>query len=685
MPISMGLLLIYVLMTMAGLAGRSLAVRVVGLEDGEGWALGRTLGLVAVAYPAWWAGVAGVRGWQWVGAVILIVGGMVGCLDLWRRRPDWRAMVRVELVFLVVAAAVIWLRLVRPEILGQEKLMDLGIFASLLRANAFPPPDMWLAGAGLPYYYWGALIWTVPLALSRVPLDLSYNVIVAGVGGLAGCLLWVLGRRAHRGRGAGLVAVLIGLFAGTPDGLRQLFAGTPLVGLDLWHSSRQVVDTITEWPLFTLWLGDLHPHLLSIPLALAAMLVSWEIGRRGVELPLVVGTTLLFGVTWAANPWAMPPTLAALALLMVCGGGRWYWPGREGWPRWMAVAVVAVGGWLVTVPFHLAFHPPFQGIGRVFAWTPPLHLALWGGVVLLPVFAAAWALAMPMLGSNVMRARSAALSVLAVALMAAAATGRPTLVILALVLAVLALAAVLRGASDATRPAIALAALGVFMLLVPEVLYVVDSYGEKLHRMNTVFKSYAQAWILLAIAFPALMAVGFRHRWARLAAIVVVLACALPHVLGLAVLPLTERPLGLDGLAWLEPGDRAIIGYLRGQPHGTTIVEAVGGAYTEYARISSGSGVPSYLGWANHEMVWRGHQVAEETDRRRLVIDQIYRSGDPARIRRAATTAGIDLVVIGALERRDFDPVALQAIRDAGEVVLNVDGGELVRFDRTSG
>ncbi len=131
----------------------------------------------------------------------------------------------------------------------------------------------------------------------------------------------------------------------------------------------------------------------------------------------------------------------------------------------------------------------------------------------------------------------------------------------------------------------------------------------------------------------------------------------------------------------MEDGDRAVVGFLRAQPRDTVIVEAVGGAYSEYARISSASGVPSFLGWANHELVWRGHEVSPETDRRRILVDRIYRSVDPGFVADAVREAGVDLVVIGALETRDFAAGDLAAIRAAGEVVFSENGGEVVRFD----
>ncbi|MCU0302787.1 MAG: DUF2298 domain-containing protein [Thermoanaerobaculales bacterium] len=675
----MSLLLLYILITLPAFGGRAIAVRALGFDDAEGWALGRTLGLVVTALPAWWAGALGLAGWRWLGVALWAACTVWGLVDWRRRRPEWRAVARAEAVFVVCAVAVIWLRLARPDIVGQEKLMDLGIFATLLRAEAFPPPDMWLAGETLPYYYWGAMIWTIPLTLARVPLDLAYNLVVAAVGGLAGCLLFALGGRAAEGRWAGWLAAGVGLFAGTADGLRQLVAGRALAGLDLWHSSRQVADTITEWPLFTLWLGDLHPHLLSMPLALAAVLLAWQAGREGPRAATVAAVAVLVGVTWAANPWAMPPTLVGAALMVLCGDGIWHWPGREGWPRWAAVIVIAVGSWLAVAPFHLSFHPPFQGVAAVRAWTSPIELALWGGLLLLPAFAASWALLGRMVGVDG-RGRAIAASAAAVALVVASLVGRPALVLLAALLAVLVLAAV-TGPAGRERPAIALAALGVFLLAVPEVLHVVDSYGDQLHRMNTVFKCYIQAWLLLAIAFPALLATGLTRRPARIAVGALLGLLALPHPVGLAVQPFIAERLGIDGLAWLADGDRAIVRHLRTLPPGTHLVEAVGGAYTEYARISSASGVPALLGWSNHELVWRGPGVTRETERRRALVDRIYRSGDPEMVAAAVREAGVEVVVIGALERRDFEAAHLEAVRRAGRTVVLADDGEVVLFD----
>jgi len=417
-----------------------------------------------------------------------------------------------------------------------------------------------------------------------------------------------------------------------------------------------------------------------MPLALLAWLLAAHAGRRGVWLADMAAVAVACGVTWAANPWAMPPTLAGAALLMLCGDGRWHWPFAGGLRRWIAVAVTAVASWLVTAPFHLDFSPPFQGLGRVFAWTPPLSLVLWGGVLLVPAFAAVFALIGGWVSGDDLQRRAMRWGVAAVTVVVAAASGRPTLVLVA-VAAVVVTAEVVRPGQTADRPALALAALGLFLLAVPEVVFVVDSYGDQLHRMNTIFKAWIQGWVALAVALPVLVRIAAPDRPSRrtLLAVVGLLAVAHPAAMAWQVVRAPDR--GINGLVWMTPGDRALVDGLRRQPLGVTMVEAVGPAYSEFARLSSASGVPALLGWENHELVWRGSSITSETGRRRRVVEAIYASDDPDEILRLARTERVDLIAVGSLERRVVSDATLAAIRDAGAVVVDVEGGLLVRID----
>jgi YYY domain-containing protein len=673
----MTILFFLLAVTAAGLGGYALLVWL-GLDDLEAWAGGRVAGLVVVAMPAWWAGVAGISQWRFVGAAVLVPLTIAGAFVAWRR-ASWRRIAIAEAIFVIVTGVVILIRLDHPQIAFTEKPMDLGILASLLRTEGFPPPDMWLSGETLPYYYWGALLWTVPLAVSGLPLEIGYNLIVGLIGGMVGVLLWMLGRRAGGGHLSGLLVTFFGLLAGTPDGMRQLFAGTRIGGLDYWHSSRQIEHTITEWPLFTAWLGDLHPHLLAMPVVCLALLVAWQSGRRGPNAAQTAFLAVLFGVAWAANPWSMPPTLAGMALLVFAGTDGWRWPVGEGRRSWLAVIAIGVGGWLVTAPFHIGFRPFFQGIRPVFAWTEPTALLAYAGCLLVPTGFAGIALLHRLIKGNADVVRAVMILAGAATVVMAAALGRPTLVILA-VLFVVFVAAILRRETGVDRPAVALAALGVFLLLVPEIVYVADGYGEDLHRMNTVFKSYIQAWVLLAVALPLTLRLGVARKALRWGVLVVMVIVALPHPVGMVVQQFKATTRGLDGMAWMTAGDRAIITALRKQPPGTVVAEAVGGAYTEYARLSAASGVPAYLGWANHESVWRGNPILEETEKRKKLVHEIYTADDPDEVRRLAESAGIHVVAVGSLERKDFSDRQLRAVLTAGDPIVEEGDSALIRL-----
>jgi len=667
------------LFLLSGLAGWEV-FRLLGLKDIEAWALGRVGGLVVCVFLPWWMGSFGFPWWAAVALIIMTMAGVAGARSAFRVRI-FKTAGPAELVFWAFVLLMLFLRAPNPEILNTEKLMDMGILTSLVRTPAFPPQDFWLAHTVLPYYYWGALPWAFLIRASGIEIGIAYNLIVALLCGTTALVLWVLGRRLGGSELSGWMAAVMGIVAGTPDGLRQLIAGAGRTAVDLWPSSRQIPGAITEYPLFSFSLGDLHPHLLSMPpalLALALALIAAGMERRKM-LRLLSAATLFFGVSWAANPWSMPPTLAGMALLLLFGDGRR--PVGHGKIRWAAIPLLGAGGALSILPFLSGFHPPPHPLRAVYSWTRPIDFFLYAGIFLVPVAAACIHIVLDW-GSD--RRKSWMWIVLACggAVILGVSAGRPLVPLLSLVIAVLA-ARIVDPGRFSERPALALALLGFFLFLVCELVFVQDCYGAELHRMNTIFKAYIQAWPMLAVAFPVMLRLGFPregHRWAVLALIAVL---CLPHVSFLAGESLTRwSSWGLDGLRWMDGRDRGIISELGDISSDHGLIEAVGDAYSSYGRISSASGLPAYLGWANHERVWRGSRIIAETTKRTRLVRELYSSTDPGEIRRLVLVSGVDIVVFGSLEAKDFGEEAVQNLVAAGDHAMKCPGGgTLVFFD----
>jgi uncharacterized membrane protein len=100
------------------------------------------------------------------------------------------------------------------------------------------------------------------------------------------------------------------------------------------------------------------------------------------------------------------------------------------------------------------------------------------------------------------------------------------------------------------------------------------------------------------------------------------------------------------------------------------LIEGVGDAYSDAARMSAASGVPAVLGWENHEGVWRGGNIGEETGRRKTRIDRLYKCGNPAEVRQIAQELGASFIVVGSVERRLYPQGGLEAALRSGKVLF---------------
>ncbi len=222
-----------------------------------------------------------------------------------------------------------------------------------------------------------------------------------------------------------------------------------------------------------------------------------------------------------------------------------------------------------------------------------------------------------------------------------------------------------------------------------DVLHINDTFQPPLDRMNTVFKFYYQIWFLLGIGGVYGVWWAFTHSFKTKLRRLVWLVPMAALVLGSLVYPYASAMVktngfttipNLDGSIYLNntfPADREGIEWLRNHVKGIPVVlEATGGEYTDFARVSTFTGLPTVLGWAGHELQWRGNY--DEPAKRIPDIDTLYTSQDLGRVSELLNQYEIEYVFVGTLERQKYPEPGLTKFGALMEKVFENPGGVII-------
>ncbi|MBI4328491.1 MAG: hypothetical protein HY685_01330, partial [Chloroflexi bacterium] len=564
----------------------------------------------------------------------------------------------------------------------------------------------------------------------------AWGPVLAGIGGAAlmGVLgnlggLVQLGRSAQRALTPAWEAVQV-----SPERLGQVLERVPqtfsqatLGHENYWDPSRMIPQSspdiptpITEFPFFTFLFADLHAHLLALPLTILAiglaLAAAFALGRRLGFSHLVgpvLGLGLGVGALRATNAWDFPTylVLGAAAVAVARLARRDNPLGVLVWSGGTLAAVYLLSGvlWGPYLETNVAFYT------KLVPSPEQTPLVSFLGIYALPVFLLVsvlalglrLAIAVPILsrlapamglvpeavavGERPSRDAVALLGLLA-GVAALTFLGYATVALCLVLLTGVAGLVLFREAPLHHRFALLLA--GTALALVAFVDFV--AIDDHLVRMNTVFKLYLQAWVLLALvggyflwwlghqgAFSRLRQISWKPLWAA-GLVLLVLAAAVYPLLAIRA-RVADRfaplPLTLDGMAYMDTAvysddgapywqdvgpfplawDKGGIQWLRGNVDGSPVVlEASIPEYRWGSRVSVYTGLPTVIGWNWHQRQQKGVDVNDwAVWRRQGDVQALYDSTSIERARELLSQYSVEYIYVGPVERAYYSPEGL--------------------------
>ncbi|MCE5258455.1 MAG: DUF2298 domain-containing protein, partial [Chloroflexi bacterium] len=121
-----------------------------------------------------------------IAALFLVCAALLGA---WKQRStlfkifqdNWHTILFIEVIYFIVFSLLCAFKAYSPAVQHTEQPMDLMILTSLMRSPQIPPPDVWLSGYPLSYYYGGYFCIAQVAQITHTPAAVAYNLgLVSG-------------------------------------------------------------------------------------------------------------------------------------------------------------------------------------------------------------------------------------------------------------------------------------------------------------------------------------------------------------------------------------------------------------------------------------------------------------------------------------------------------------------------
>ncbi len=695
-----------------GVIALPVCVRIFSSFCDKGYLFAKVLGLAAISYMVFLAATTRLLPFRLftllITAALLLLAECLWLLfsrraaqqlgEVMRERSFWIHAAAEELVFALALFFWAYLRSRTPAFDHTEMFMDHGFVKSILNADYLPSLDMWYAGGTINYYYYGQYVTAFLCRLTGRSSGVGYNLMMATLFAMTLMLsfsvvyqLLNMRQSIKRGRAVagGILSALLVSVSGNAHAFLygMIFPLMSKLGLmeytfphDIdryWypdatryiHCFEDSTDaTITEFPLYSFVLSDLHAHVVDIMfvllfLALLIVLATTVKGAKQQKFPpMLILLGFVLGIMGMTNYWDFAIYMVVFAFFAAYQAWKQYGSWKQ--PRlyltvvWQTVCLFLISK-LVMLPFSISFDTIHVGLALAQDHSPlNEYLVLWGiplvWVILFGVYCChRWKRGM-------------------------------------------------LGQTDMIVVILCICAAG--LIAAPEVLYIKDIYTSA-PRCNTMFKFTYEAFIMFGLATGYITVCllygngqsgeiqndslhGVESTAKSTARSHIVLRSILmllllippfcyPYFAVHEVYFTGENAGTLDGLAYIaqkDEGEYAAIQWIdENTPADAVILEVNALSYTEGDRVSMATGRQTLQGWWTHQMLWR-NLSSEELEVRIGEIKEIYEGAEPAAAEQILQKYGIDYIYIGERERDAFPELQLDKLRSLSDHVYDFDG-----------
>ncbi len=738
----------------------------------RGFSVSKVLGLLIIGYLSWILTVFKILPSTQIsiGFLLLIFGVLSGWYLISHFREFSAFFVREKIPLLISEALFIlvflgWViyRAYDSSINHTEQPMDFMFLNALTLSSFGTPEDPWFIGESISYYYFGYWIMGILTKLTSIPTSVTYNLSLAIIPALAAMGIFGLVYNMIRseliklkyGIFGGIFAVYVLVMLGNLEGglefihsnwigLEKFWNWVEIEGLDgasatitqtwmpegnwwWWRATRVIssfnggnlVDyTIHEFPFFSFLLGDLHPHVMSLPFVVLFLSILWNFLRMPMHIwreknLLSYSTIFIIGLCLGGlgfnNMWDLP--VFSLILFGVVVIKIYSYIGISFWELGrmsLAYGSAAIGiGIILILPYLLTFNSQVSGISPVTeVVSRPLHLfIIWGLFLIIIIPFVVNSFGSTTVNKDWIKMSFVSLSIgfspyiiwvflyLSQGGMFSELISRLFHVFpfaLLISMSVYSVMWIVQEKKEyfGNAYAITLVAIGTLLIMGPELFYVNDSFGGAWERMNTVFKLYYQAWIILAVAagfslYYMVKLTGGLLGWKLVLSKIWVLVfmimflCSSYYSLAATFTKgeFSNSKFSLDGLAFLKVSNSSeymAIKYMSENSNTQSgILEAVGNDYTDFSRISGSTGIPTVLGWPGHQSQWRGSGIASEN--REQDVATIYRTLDVEEAKELLSKYDLDHVYVGSREKNLYGSIGIEKFSKFMNIVFQDD------------